>query len=63
MSYVNDEVKAERAAENPMVSVDTKNKEPVGDYCKGGRYRRPSRDLGPVYTHDFPDRDLGRAIP
>jgi Rhodopirellula transposase DDE domain len=61
--YLNDQVKTYRAAEDPVVSVDTKKKELVGDYHNGGQEWHRSGDPVPVNTHDFPDKELGKAIP
>ena len=47
----------------PVVSVDTKKKELVGNFKNGGReYRRRGRPVE-VRMHDFADKDLGKAIP
>ena len=47
----------------PVVSVDTKKKELVGAYRNGGREWRPKGEPEAVNVHDFPDPDLGKAIP
>ena len=46
-----------------MVSVDTKKKELVGQFRNGGREWRPKRHPEAVKVHDFPEKDLGKAIP
>ena len=46
-----------------MISVDTKKKELVGQYKNGGSQWRPSGNPQRVKTHDFPDQQLGKAIP
>jgi len=46
-------------AEQPVVSVDTKKKELVGDFRNGGREWKPEE----VRVHDFPDPKKGKAIP
>ncbi len=46
-----------------MISVDTKKKENVGEFKNGGREWRPRGELAGVRTHDFPDEQLGKAIP
>jgi transposase len=61
--YLNDQVKAHQAAGDPVVSVDTKKKELVGDYRNGGQEWHRSRAPVPVNTHDFPNKELGKAIP
>lgn len=50
-------------AGDPVISVDTKKKELVGNYKGGGREWRPKRKPTEVKVHDFVDKDLGRAIP
>jgi hypothetical protein len=59
---------AGRAAEflasgDPVISVDTKKKEPVGQYGNPGRCWRPAGDPVRVRDHDFPDPRKGVAIP
>ena len=51
------------AAEQPLISVDTKKKELVGNYKNAGRELAPSGEPILVNTHDFPDEELGKAIP
>jgi hypothetical protein len=46
-----------------VVSVDTKKKELVGRYANGGREWRPAGEPERVGVHDFPDKELGKAIP
>ena len=48
---------------DPVVSVDTKKKELVGNFRNGGREWRPAGDPEKVLTHDFKDAELGKAIP
>lgn len=45
------------------MSVDTKKKEPVGNYKNAGREWHREGVPVQVRTHDFPDADLGKAIP
>jgi hypothetical protein len=47
----------------PVVSVDTKKKELVGPFKNGGREWQPSGAPQAVNVHDFPDPELGKAIP
>ena len=61
--YVNDQVREHHSAGQPVISVDTKKKELVGQYKNGGTQWRPSGNPERVKTHDFPDKDLGKAIP
>jgi transposase len=61
--YLNEQVREHRDAGEPVVSVDTKKKELVGNYHNGGREWRPAGDPVRVKDHDFPDVELGKAIP
>ena len=61
--HINQRVEAEIAAKNPVISVDTKKKELVGDFKNGGRELRPKGDPEKVRMHDFVDPKLGRANP
>ena len=47
----------------PVISVDTKKKELIGDFKNGGRELRPQGSPIPVRVHDFKDKELGKAIP
>jgi hypothetical protein len=47
----------------PVVSVDTKKKELVGDFKNGGHEWQPKRTPEPVRVHDFIDEELGKVIP
>ena len=61
--YLNEQVREHRDAGEPVISVDTKKKELVGNYRNGGREWRPAGDPVRVSDHDFPDQELGKAIP
>ena len=61
--YLNARVLAHQAGGQPVISVDTKKKELVGRYKNAGRQWRPAGQPEPVNTHDFPDKQLGKAIP
>jgi Rhodopirellula transposase DDE domain len=52
-----------QAAGDPVISVDTKKKELVGDFKNGGREWRPTGDPEPVRVHDFIDPELGKVAP
>jgi len=52
-----------QAAGDPVISVDTKKKELVGDFKNGGREWRPKGDPEQVRVHDFIDPDLGKVAP
>ena len=51
------------ASGDPVISVDTKKKELVGDYANGGREWQPVGEPEIVNGHDFPDPNMGKAIP
>jgi transposase len=51
------------AAGEPLISVDTKKKELIGNYKNGGRELTATGAPILVNTHDFIDRELGKAIP
>jgi len=61
--YISGQAQAFQGAGDPVISVDTKKKELVGDFANGGREYRPQGSPVPVRTHDFLDQDLGKAIP
>jgi Rhodopirellula transposase DDE domain len=61
--YINKQAKAFLAAHEPVVSVDTKKKELVGNFKNNGRQWRPEGTPEFVNIHDFVDRKLGRAVP
>ena len=46
-----------------MISVDTKKKELVGNYKNNGRTWLPKGKPIEVNLHDFPDKQLGKAVP
>jgi hypothetical protein len=51
------------ARQQPVISVDTKKKELVGDFKNAGREWRPQGDPEQVRVHDFLIKELGRAVP
>jgi Rhodopirellula transposase DDE domain len=61
--HINAKVKAFQAAGQPVISVDTKKKELVGDFKNGGRELRPKGQPQPVRAHDFAIPELGKAVP
>ena len=61
--YINAEVVAAQAAGQPVISVDTKKKELVGNYRNAGSDWRPRRDPKRVKVHDFADKELGKVAP
>jgi hypothetical protein len=61
--YISEQAKAHQHTGDPVISVDTKKKEPVGDYRNAGRTWRPAGHPVPVNDHDFAGPQLGKAIP
>jgi Rhodopirellula transposase DDE domain len=61
--HINATVQAFQGRGQPVISVDTKKKELVGEYKNGGREWRPKGDHEKVLIHDFMDKVLGKAIP
>jgi hypothetical protein len=61
--HINARVREFLAAGDPVVSVDTKKKEIVGDFKNGGREWRPQGEPERVRVHDFIIPELGRAAP
>lgn len=59
--HINDKLLAAQAAGEPVVSVDTKKKELVGDFKNGGTDYRPKGDPCRVRVHDFKDKQLGKV--
>jgi transposase len=47
----------------PVISVDTKKKELVGNYSNRGQEWHPQGEPQKTLVHDFPDKELGKAIP
>jgi hypothetical protein len=61
--YLNDQATTFLAAGAPVISVDTKKKEIVGEYKNNGREWQPTGNPVTVNVHDFPDKTLGKAVP
>jgi len=61
--FINSSVQKFLQRQQPAISVDTKKKELVGDFKNSGQEWRPSGQPETVRTHDFPDKELGKAIP
>lgn len=62
-AYINAQVATFQKRGQPVVSVDTKKKEWVGDFRNAGREWRPKGVPEPVGTHDFADTTLGQVNP
>jgi transposase len=61
--YLTGQLNAYLDAGDPVVSVDTKKKELVGNYKNAGREWQPKGQPVEVNVHDFPDKTVGKAIP
>jgi hypothetical protein len=61
--HINTKVVAAQAAGQPVISVDTKKKELVGNFRNGGSDYRPKGAPQRVNVHDFADKELGKAVP
>jgi hypothetical protein len=61
--YISDQVKAHQDTADPVISVDTKKKELVGEFKNGGREWRPKGEPAATRTHDFPGDSAGKAVP
>jgi Rhodopirellula transposase DDE domain len=61
--HINQSVTAALAAQQPVISVDTKKKELVGDFKNAGREWRPQGEPEEVGVYDFLSKALGRAVP
>ena len=61
--YLNDQAAAHLAAGDPVISVDAKKKENVGEFKNGGAEWQPRGSPEPVNVHDFIDKELGKVTP
>ena len=61
--YINEQVRRALATGRPVISVDTKKKELIGNYENNGRQWRKSKSPELVNGHDFPDPSVPRAYP
>jgi hypothetical protein len=61
--HINAAAIATQAAGQPVISIDTKKKEPIGCYKNGGSDYRPEGCPDQVNVHDFVDKELGKVVP
>ena len=61
--YLNEQARNHRDAGQPVISVDTKKKELLGEFKNTGREWRPTGEPVAVNTHDFPSDSTGKAVP
>jgi hypothetical protein len=60
---INAKIKEFQAAGQPVISVDTKKKELIGNYKNVGKEYSKKGSPIEVNGHDFPDKELGKAVP
>lgn len=61
--YINAMVKKFQRNNQPVISVDTKKKELIGEFRNAGKEWRPKGEPESVQVHDFIDKELGKVIP
>jgi len=61
--YISEQARAHQDSGDPVISVDTKKKELIGEFRNAGRNWRPKGQPAAVRTHDFPGDSAGKAIP
>ncbi len=61
--HINRQVRLFQRAGQPVVSVDSKKRELIGDFKNGGQEWRPAGDPEEVRAKDFPDKRLGKVTP
>ena len=61
--HISEQVRAFQCAEDPVISVDAKKKEMVGEFGNAGRQWRPQGSPARVRDHDFASDSEGKAIP
>jgi hypothetical protein len=61
--HINDETKKAIAENCPVISIDAKKKENIGNFKNNGQTYQPHKTPIEVLDHDFPMKDLGKATP
>jgi len=61
--HINEKCKTFQDEKQPVISVDSKKKELIGNFKNSGRELRPKKDPIPVNVHDFEDKELGKVNP
>jgi len=61
--YIYKSIKKFHRSGQPVISVDTKKKELLGDFSNNGKEYHKKGNPVKTRTHDFPDKELGKAIP
>jgi transposase len=62
-NHINEKCKEFQEENQPVISVDTKKKESVGNFKNGGKELRPKNDPINVNVYDFIDKELGKVNP
>jgi transposase len=63
VAYLNEQARAFLERRQPVISVDAKKKELVGDFKNAGRTWQPKGQPVRVQVHDFPSMSVGKAVP
>ena len=61
--HINQKVRNFQKRRQPVISVDAKKKELIGDFKQSGQEWHPKGEPEKVRTHDFQDQELGKGIP
>lgn len=61
--YISKRVRSHQGSGQPVISVDTKKKEKVGDFKNNGQEWRPQGNPEKVRVYDFIDKELGKVAP
>lgn len=61
--YIYQQISVFQERRQPVISVDAKKKEKVGDFANGGREYQPQGQPEPVRVYDFVDKELGKVTP
>jgi len=63
LEYINAKVESFQAEDQPVISIDAKKKELLGEFKNGGSDYSPQGRPIEVNTHDFEDKELGKVVP
>jgi len=61
--HISERVDQQQQAGQPVISVDAKKRELIGEFYNEGNEWRPKQEPRPVNAYDFVDQDLGKVIP
>jgi len=62
-NHISEQTRAFQQDGQPVISVDTKKKELIGEFKNAGREWQPKHQPEHVSDHDFPDPDMSKAVP